>query len=242
MDSTPRDQLIVALDTGDLSAALDMVRRLGDEVAWYKVGLQLFSAAGPSAVRTLRREGKRVFLDLKLHDIPNTVTQAALQGADLGADLIDLHVAAGAEAMRAAAEALQARYRDRERPRLLGVTVLTSLRRLADQGELSPAGLVEAVVARALEAQAAGLDGVVAPAPAAAEVRRRCGAAFRLLTPGIRPSGAERADQQWIATPQSARAAGADWIVVGRPITAAPDPVAAAREILGALAAPPADI
>jgi orotidine-5'-phosphate decarboxylase len=242
MPETPRDRLIVALDTGDLAAALDLVRRLGAAVDWYKVGLQLFTAAGPSAVRALRREGKRIFLDLKLHDIPNTVTQAALQGAELGAELIDLHAAAGHEALAAAAAALRARFPEPERPRLLAVTVLTSMRRLGDGGELTPEALVSAVVERAREAQAAGLDGVVAPVAAAAEVRRHCGSGFGLLTPGIRPPGAAHADQRWVATPQAALAAGADWIVVGRPITGAADPAAAARGILEALAAPPAGV
>jgi orotidine-5'-phosphate decarboxylase len=221
----PREQLIVALDAPGLVEARSLLARLGDSVLWYKIGLELFTAAGPEAVRAVKGEGKRVFLDLKLHDIPNTVARAAARGAALGADLVDVHVAAGAEALRAAADAV----REGAPPqacRLLGVTVLTSA------AGLTADGLLDEVLRRAETARAAGLDGVVCPAAATPDVRRRCGDSFLVLNPGIRPAGAARGDQQWVATPAAAVRAGARWLVVGRPITAQPDPAAAARAIL----------
>ena len=230
------DRLVIALDYPGLAEALAFVRRAGPAVLWYKVGLELFTAAGPEAVRALTGEGKRVFLDLKLHDIPNTVARAARQAAVLGADLLDVHVAAGEEAMRAAVSAVREAAPAGRAPLLLGVTVLTSAQRVDAGGEpLDPAGLVTAVVERAQRAQAAGLDGVVAPAAAIAEIGRSCGPGFPILTPGIRPAGAARGDQRWTATPGEALRAGARWIVVGRPITAAADPAGAAGEILAEL-------
>ncbi len=226
-----RERLIVALDYGDLAPAQALVDRLGCEVLWYKVGLELFTAVGPPAVRALKKAGKRVFLDLKLHDIPNTVARAVASAAALDADLVDLHVSAGPEALRAAVASLQALPKESARPRLLGVTVLTSARTL-DGAPLTSERLVQEVVARARAAQEAGLDGVVAPVPAIGAVAAACGRALAVLTPGIRPTGSARGDQTWIATPGGALCAGARWIVVGRPITAAADPAAAAREIL----------
>lgn len=242
MELSARDRLVVALDFEDLPRALSLVERLGEEVLWYKVGLELFTVAGPEAVRALRAAGKRVFLDLKFHDIPNTVTRAVLRGASLGADLINLHVVAGEEALRAARRALEEAHGE-ARPRLLGVTVLTSAKRLEERGgqpegaALAEEALVAEVVRRARLAAEAGLDGVVCPVPAAPEVRRACGAEFLLLTPGIRPAGSARGDQQWIATPRIALESGARWLVVGRPISGAPDPRAAALEVLAEIAA-----
>jgi orotidine-5'-phosphate decarboxylase len=235
----PRDRLVIALDYESLERAEALVTQLGPEVLWYKVGLELFTAAGPEAVRALKRAGKRVFLDLKLHDIPNTVARAALRGTQLGADLIDLHVAAGSEAMRAAVAAVRDATDEASRPRLLGVTVLTSTKSLPDAAgaALAADALVREVAARARLAAEAGLDGVVCPVPAAGEVRRCCGEAFLLLTPGIRPAGSERGDQQWVATPQVALRFGARWMVVGRPITGSPDPRAAALAILSEIRA-----
>jgi orotidine-5'-phosphate decarboxylase len=230
----PRDRLVIALDYESLERAEALVTRLGPDVLWYKVGLELFTAAGPEAVRVLKRAGKRVFLDLKLHDIPSTVARAALRGAQLGADVIDLHVSAGSEAMRAAVAAVRECAGEAERPRLLGITVLTSAKCMPDSdgAPLAVDALVREVAARAQLAAEAGLDGVVCPVPAAQEVRRRCGEQFLLLTPGIRPAGSEPGDQQWVATPQAALRFGARWMVVGRPITGAPDPRDAALAIL----------
>jgi orotidine-5'-phosphate decarboxylase len=225
----PRQHLIVALDVPELAAARTLIARLGDDVLWYKIGLELFTVAGPEAVRVAKGEGKQVFLDLKLHDIPNTVARAVTRSAALGADLLDVHVAAGEEAMRAAATALRDAVPTCP---ILGVTVLTSATQLNGAGALSSDALVEEVVRRARAARVAGLDGVVCPAAATAAVRAACGDEFALLNPGIRPAGAARGDQQWIATPAAAIAAGARWLVVGRPITGAPQPAAAARAIL----------
>ncbi len=226
MADDPRDALVVALDVGGLDAAREMVDRLGERIRWFKVGLELYSAAGPAAIAMLKEREKRIFLDLKLHDIPNTVSRAAIRLAELGVDIIDLHTVVGAEAMAQTARAVKEARPGPERPVLLGVTVLTST------AGLSPDELVSEAVRRASEAQEAGLDGVVAPAPAAPHIRRQCGDGFSLLVPGIRPEGSARGDQRWIASPAAARAAGARWLVVGRPITGAPDPAAAATAIL----------
>jgi orotidine-5'-phosphate decarboxylase len=225
----PREHLIVALDVPGLPEMCALVARLGTDVLWYKIGLELFTAAGPEAVRVAKGEGKKVFLDLKLHDIPNTVARAVTRGAALGADLVDMHVVAGEEAMRAAAEALRAAAPE---SRILGVTVLTSAKRLEGAAALSAEALVEEVVRRAGAARDAGLDGVVCPVAATGAVRARCGDDFAILNPGIRPVGSARGDQQWIATPAAAIRAGARWLVVGRPITGEPDPAAAARGVL----------
>jgi len=238
MARDPRDTLILALDVGGLNEARALVDRLGDEVWWYKVGLELFASSGPEAVRMLKARGKRVFVDLKLHDIPNTVSRAAGQLVGLGADLLDLHVAAGTEAMSLAAAAVKLASGDGPRPRVIGVTVLTSAGTLGPGGApLTPEALAREVAERAAAAREAGLDGVVCPASAMAEVRRRCGDDFLLLVPGIRPLGSARGDQRWVATPGEAVAAGARWIVVGRPIHGTQDPPAAAREILAEMAA-----
>jgi orotidine-5'-phosphate decarboxylase len=238
MERDPRDTLVVALDVGGLSEASALVDRLGGEVWWYKVGLELFVSAGPAAVHALKQRGKKVFLDLKLHDIPNTVSRAATQLAELGVDLLDLHVAAGPEAMSMAAAAVKLACGDGPRPRLIGVTVLTSAGSLGPGGQpLTPDALAREVGQRALGAREAGLDGVVCPAGAMAEVRARCGEDFLMLVPGIRPLGSARGDQRWVATPGDAAAAGARWIVVGRPIYSADDPPAAVQEILAEIAA-----
>ncbi len=238
MTKDARDQLIVALDVGGIDPARAMVDTLGDQVHWYKVGLELFSAAGPEAVTMLKQKGKRVFLDLKLHDIPNTVARTVSQLAGLGVDLVDIHVACGREAMARAASALREVGDAQRRPRLLGVTVLTSTARLgADQKPLSSESLAKVAMERAISARQAGLDGVVVPAPAVRGIRGQCGEDFLMLVPGIRPKGSARADQRWVATPSSAIAAGARWIVVGRPITASPQPPAAVGSILAEIAA-----
>lgn len=233
----PREHLIVALDVGGLSAAEALVDGLGDEVLWYKVGLELYAASGPAAVRMLKDRGKRVFIDLKLHDIPNTVARASAQLAELGVDIIDLHVAAGSEAMTRAAEAVRETCPGEGRPTLLGVTVLTSTAVDAAGQPLSPEGLIEEVTRRALAAKEAGLDGVVCPARAAESVKACCPDDFALLVPGIRPAGADKGDQHWVATPEWALKAGARWLVVGRPVHGAPDPRAAAAALCGQIAA-----
>ena len=227
----PRDHLIVALDVGGLPQATKLVDQLGERVQWYKVGLELYAASGPEAVKMLKERNKRVFLDLKLHDIPNTVARAAGELARLGVDIIDLHVAAGDEAMRLAAETVRKAAPSGIRPVLLGVTILTSTAVDASGQPLSPDALIEEVTRRALAAKAGGLDGVVCPARAAEAVHARLGDGFDLLVPGIRPAGTQKGDQHWVATPATALAAGARWLVVGRPIHGADDPAASAASI-----------
>ncbi|HET8679261.1 MAG TPA: orotidine-5'-phosphate decarboxylase [bacterium] len=210
--------LVVALDQDARSDAEALVRLLGPFVSWFKIGSILFTRAGPDAVRMVHEAGKRVFLDLKFHDIPQTVAGGVAAAAGLGVALVTVHCAAGAEALRAAAGA-----RPAGSPlRILGVTRLTS-----DAGRVGARVLRAAVAARD-----AGLDGVTASARDCARIKAVCGLDFRVLTPGIRPAEAAAGDQVRIATPRQAVRAGADYLVVGRPITAAADPVAAARGVL----------
>jgi orotidine-5'-phosphate decarboxylase len=224
-------RLVVALDTPSREQALAWVRALAGRVGLVKVGLELFTAAGPALVEEIAAAGMPVFLDLKLHDIPNTVERAAASCARLGARLITVH-AGGGSAMLAAAAAGAAAGSSGERTRVLAVTVLTSLDddALAELGV--PGGAAERVLAWAEIAHRAGCDGVVCSPQEVAELRRRLGGEFVLLAPGIRPAGAAVGDQRRVATPGAAVAAGATYIVVGRPITAAPDPVAAAEAIV----------
>ncbi|MGQ0550277.1 MAG: orotidine-5'-phosphate decarboxylase [Armatimonadota bacterium] len=218
MEVTASPALIVALDQTSLSDAETLVRLLRPLVPWFKVGSVLFTRAGPEAVHIVHAAGGNVFLDLKFHDIPRTVAGGVAAAAELGAALVTVHCAAGPEALRAAAAA---------RPtgstlRILGVTRLTS-----DTGRVG-AGALRA----ALEAREAGLDGVTASVRDCARIKAACGREFRVLAPGIRPAGTAAHDQVRIATPRQAVRAGADYLVVGRPITAAADPAAAARAVL----------
>jgi orotidine-5'-phosphate decarboxylase len=218
----PRDRLIVALDLPNWGDVESLVSRLGEGVLWYKVGLQLFTAEGPEAVRRLVSEGKKVFLDLKVHDIPNTVRKAAESAAGLGAGLLTLHAVAGETALARAASLVRERGSSLK---LLGVTVLTS------SGGFSEEELGSEVLRRAEMAAAAGLDGVVAPAATLGILRRRFGTELSVLCPGIRPRGAATQDQRWVVTPGDAVGGGARWIVIGRPIAKASDPAAAAEAI-----------
>jgi orotidine-5'-phosphate decarboxylase len=218
----PDERLIVALDTPSLEPALDLVARLGDLVGFYKVGLTLYTAAGPAAVRALRERGKRVFLDLKLHDIPAQVAGAAAAAARLDTDLLTVHAAGGEAMMQAAARAVAGTGL-----RLVGVTLLTSLP-LPD-GDPGP------ILSAARRAIGAGLHGVVASPAEAAALRRGLGAGPLIVTPGIRLREAAGDDQARTGDPGGALAAGASHLVVGRPITSAADPRAAALEILDAM-------
>ncbi len=232
-------RLVVALDTPSREQAVAWTRALAGRVGLVKVGLELFTAAGPALVEELGAAGVPVFLDLKLHDIPNTVERAAANCARLGARLITVH-AGGGRAMLAAAAAGVASVAAAERTRVLAVTVLTSL----DDEALAELGIGGGAAARvsawAELAHAAGCDGVVCSPRELAELRRRIGPPFVLLAPGIRPAGAAVGDQRRVATPAAAVADGADYLVVGRPITAAPDPVAAAEAIVAEMAGSPA--
>lgn len=230
----PAEKLIVALDFPDARRALELVARLGREVNFYKVGLELFTAAGPSIVEKLKESGKRVFLDLKFFDIPATMAGAARAAARLGADMINLHLLAGTEAVRATREAAreEASSAGFPPPLVIGVTVLTSVsaRDLAETGfPGEPARLVEMLASRAAHA---GLDGVVASAREAAALKRQQGDGFLVVTPGIRLSGSPGDDQARIMSPGAALAAGSDYLVVGRPVTRAADPAAACRLVI----------
>ncbi len=228
-----RSRLAVGLDVATLPEAEAVLEALQGTAGWLKVGSELFVAAGPPAVALAAGHG-RVFLDLKLHDIPNTVACAVSAAAGLGVSMLTVHLAGGramlAAARDAAAEA--AARTGRDRLRVVGVTVLTSLGE-ADLAAAGVSGGVSSHVGRLVDlAVAAGLDGVVASPQEAAEIRRRVGSGLYLVTPGVRPRGVAAEDQARTATPAEAIKAGADLLVVARPIVRAPDPAAAARAIL----------
>jgi orotidine-5'-phosphate decarboxylase len=229
-----RDFLAVALDVPRLDAAEDLVRRLAGVPGWLKVGAELFTAVGPAALASAASVA-RVFLDAKLHDIPNTVAGAVASATRHGVGMITLHAAGGLAMLRAAREAAEetAQAAGVARPLLVGVTVLTSLSP-ADLKDLGiQANSVDEQVARMLDlALAAGLDGVVASPREAAAVRQRAGPSLRIVTPGVRPAGYQGDDQQRTATAGDAIQAGADLLVVGRPVVRAPDPAAAARALV----------
>lgn len=236
MNLAPRDRLIVPLDVPGLAEAEALLDRLAGVVATFKIGAQLFTATGPAAVEVVRKRGGRVFLDLKYHDIPAQVGGAVREAARLGVSMLTVHASGGSEMLRAAAEAARAAGRDR--PRILAVTVLTSLDRAALQRELQVPLAVEGhVVHLAGLARDAGCDGAVASPREAGRLRAAFGRDWLIVTPGVRPAGAAADDQARVATPAGALRAGADYIVVGRPITTAPDPAAAATAVLAELEA-----
>jgi orotidine-5'-phosphate decarboxylase len=229
---SPRDRLIVALDMSDLATAERMIATLGESVGFYKIGMELAYGGGLALVPRLVEAGKKVFVDLKLHDIPNTVERATVQVAKLGATFLTVH--AYPQTMRAAIKGVV------ESPlQLLAVTVLTS----CDDEDLTEAGYaygVEALVARrGAQAQAEGVAGVVASPAEAAQLRAALGPEMILVTPGVRPSGATTSDQKRVATPARAIGDGADYLVVGRPVIAAADPRAAAEAIAAEIAVAP---
>jgi len=222
-----RDRLVVALDVPGAEEALVLVDRLAGLAGMFKVGSQLFTAGGPDLVRGLVARGEKVFLDLKYHDIPNTVAAAVSAACRLGVSLVDVHALGGKAMMEAAVGAMPAMG-----TRLLAITVLTS-HDAAGLDELGVTGEVTDTVRRlALLAHAAEVDGVVASPQEVPIVREACGKDFLIVTPGIRPAGARTGDQARSATPAAALKAGSDLLVVGRPIIEAPDPAAAARAIL----------
>jgi orotidine-5'-phosphate decarboxylase len=229
-----RERLIVALDVPKVDAARALVDRLAGRVGLFKVGSQIFTAAGPELVREIVGRGEKVFLDLKFHDIPNTVAGAVASASRLGVSLVDVHGLGGRAMVEAAVGALPAMG-----TRLLAITILTS----HDEDTLGEIGvnesMAESVRRLAQLAKEAGADGVVASPHEVAIVRETCGSDFLIVTPGIRPPGSAAFDQARAATPTAALAAGADYLVVGRPITEAADPAAAAdaivREMEGAL-------
>ena len=231
----PRDRLIVALDVDSLAQAERLAERLDGLVRRFKIGSQLFTAGGPAVVEAIQKRGAEVFLDLKFHDIPNTVAGAAREAARLGVFMFNVHASGGLAMMKAAADGAAAAAVELSvrRPLAIAVTVLTSLDRAALHRELGVTSSVEGHVLHLSElAREAGLDGTVASPVEIAAIRRSLGAAWVIVTPGVRPAGSAAGDQSRVATPGAAARAGAHYLVVGRPITGAPDPAAAAAAIL----------
>jgi orotidine-5'-phosphate decarboxylase len=231
----PRDRLIVALDVDSVAQAERLAERLDGLVRRFKIGSQLFTAGGPAAVEAIQKRGAEVFLDLKFHDIPNTVAGAAREATRLGVFMFNVHASGGLAMMKAAADGAAAAAAELSvrRPLAIAVTVLTSLDRAALHRELGVTSSVEGHVLHLAErAREAGLDGTVASPVEIAAIRRSLGAAWVIVTPGVRPAGSAAGDQSRVATPGAAARAGAHYLVVGRPITGAPDPAAAAAAIL----------
>ena len=231
-------ELIVALDVQTREEAVTQVKRIGDPVGFYKIGLELFTAEGPDVVKAVKDLGKKVFLDLKFHDIPRTVERAVRSGGKLGVDLMTIHSVGGRAMIRAAADA--AAEFGEVRPRILAVTVLTSL----DQTDLADVGIVgrtpaEQVAAMACFATENGADGLVSSPMEVGALSRSLKSGTLFVTPGVRPAGSAVGDQKRVATPADAVRDGATHLVVGRPILAAPDPTAAARTILAEMGAWP---
>lgn len=229
----PRQRLIVALDVSTAAAARQIVAAVGDCALTYKVGMQLYTAEGPQVVRDLVASGRQVFLDLKYHDIPNTVGAAVREAAQLGVSMLTVHAAGGSRMLKAAVEA--ARHDaagSKAGPMVLAVTVLTSM----DEADMEPTGVSgqvkEQVLRLATLALGEGCHGVVTSAREAPVLRSKLGINFAIVTPGVRPAGSGHADQRRVVTPAEAIAAGASHIVVGRPITEAADPAAEAKAIL----------
>ncbi len=222
----PNERIIVALDTPDLQKASQLVERLSPEIRHFKTGLEFFCRQGPQGVLDLKRRGAEVFLDLKLHDIPNTVRGAARGLAGLGVWMTNVHASGGIEMMRIAREQLPNAL-------LLAVTVLTSFDEDTFRSHVGTSESVEDTVSRwALATKEAGLDGVVCSPREVEIVREAVGEGFLIVTPGIRPAWAAKGDQRRITTPAKALALGSDYLVIGRPITGADDPLHAARKIV----------
>lgn len=225
----PRQRLIVALDVSTAAAAQHIVTTLSDSVLTYKVGMQLYTAEGPQVVRDLVASGRRVFLDLKYHDIPNTVGAAVAEAAKLGVSMLTVHASGCGKMLRAAVDAAKGS----PELKILAVTVLTSMDG-SDLEKIGVRGSVEDTVVRlASIALANGCQGVVASAREAMHLRAELGRKFAIVTPGVRPAGTSVGDQVRVVTPAEAIASGASHIVVGRPITEAEDPAAEAKAILG---------
>jgi len=229
-------QVIIALDVPTLDEAIGLVDYLGDETDFYKVGLELFTREGPSVVEALTTRDKRIFLDLKLHDIPNTVARAVARARDLDVDFLTLHTTGGSPMMEAAAEAAETDLT------LLGVTVLTSLTAsdVADSWGREVDSIEDEVVRLARLAQESGVGGVVASVQEAVSIKEAVGSTLVVVTPGIRLAGDDAHDQARVSTPAQAVASGADYLVVGRSVTQALDPVEALRQVCAQAADPSA--
>jgi orotidine-5'-phosphate decarboxylase len=234
LSSTAKDKLIVALDLDSADQARSIINDLRDSVGMFKIGLQLFLAAGPAFVREMAGSGLRIFLDLKFHDIPQTVASAGTEAARLGVFMFNVHAAGGSEMMRRTVNAVKETAATEGLPetKVIAVTVLTSL----DQAALSATGVYTAPAEQVLRmsrfAQDAGMHGVVASPLEAAAIRETAGASLLIVTPGVRPRATSHDDQARVMTPADAIEAGADYLVVGRPILRAADPVTAARAIV----------
>ena len=220
-------EIIVALDFASADDAMSMVDLLGPEGDFYKVGLELYTRAGPEIVRSLTQTGRRVFLDLKLHDIPNTVIGGVRAAADLGVELLTVHCSGGLAMLEAAGDAAAGRLE------IMGVTLLTSLATedIEAVWGRSGADMGDEVLRLGALAREAGLSGVVASGSEVARLKSELGPDFKVVTPGIRPAGSDIADQARVVTPAAAVASGSDYLVVGRPVTQAKDPAAALRLI-----------
>ncbi len=226
MSTDPRERLIIALDVSSSAAAQKIVTAVGDSALIYKVGLQLYTAEGPQVVRDLIASGRRVFLDLKYHDIPNTVTSAVREAVKLGVSMLTVHASGGAKMLSAVAEAAG------DKTLVLAVTVLTSMGADDLHGVGVPGEVSDQVVRLARMAVGSGCRGLVASVQETKPLRKELGGEFAIVTPGIRPAGAAVGDQVRVATPAEAMSAGATHIVVGRPITGADDPAKAAKAIV----------
>jgi orotidine-5'-phosphate decarboxylase len=227
-----RKKIIFALDVESMTRAERWAELLAPHVGMFKIGKQLFTACGPAVVKAMRERGGEVFLDLKYHDIPNTVAMASLEAARLGVRLFNLHALGGYEMMARTVETLHREFPVADRARVLAVTILTS----SDQATLTDVGIgfpvSEMVVRLAMLAKKAGIDGVVASPLEIPLIRAACGPDFLIVTPGVRPSFASTDDQKRVMSPAEAVKAGADYLVIGRPISAAPDPIMAAEAIV----------
>jgi len=231
----PADRLAVALDVPSAVEAIELAECLSGKVGVLKVGLELFCSEGPNIVRELQKFAP-IFLDLKFHDIPTTVARALSAVIGLNPLLINVHALGGLDMMRKASELVKTHRQNGGRTHLLAVTILTSMDKLALEQLNMMCEPSEMVLGLARLAKSAGCDGVVCSAHESASLRTECGSEFLLLTPGIRPRGAETHDQVRVVTPVQAINSGSDWIVVGRPITHAPDPASAAEAILSDMA------
>lgn len=222
------NRVIIPLDVPTVAEAFSLVDQLGDDADFYKVGFELFTRGGPQVVNELVSRGKRVFLDLKLHDIPNTVARSVTAASDLGVDLLTLHASGGPRMMEAAAAARSGSLK------LLAVTILTSLtsEEMASVWDREVRSMDDDVARLAMMSKEAGVNGVVASALEVNRVRQQVGVDFLIVTPGIRPAGAESGDQNRVATPAEAVQNGSDYLVIGRPITESSDPPAAFATIL----------
>ncbi len=238
-DKELSDKVIVALDVATFDEAFALLGQLSDGATWFKVGNQLFTSIGPDIIREIKGRGKKLFLDLKFHDIPNTVARASEAATELGVDMFNIHVSGGMKMMRDAAEATKSKAFELgiEKPIVLGVTILTSI----DAPTLeevfgSVKSLQEQIVYMAKLAQSAGLDGVVASPQEIRPIRKACGDDFVIVTPGVRPEWASVDDQKRIMTPLEAVRAGASYIVIGRPIRQSQEPASALERIFQELA------